>query len=147
MITLMGLRSIMPRLVCLVLLGTPGLPEHCLGQTAQVKVHRTVLSEAEHLRTSKLVSDKGYPVTVDYYNVKGELKAIAARFEKECPLEEGWKKKSAAGMAVFTNTKLRADVRWQRIAAFKGRLNRSLRVVPRSESAWVNIILYRVKAN
>lgn len=145
MITLMGFRSLMPRIFHLLSLSVCVTGNVWGGQTGQVRVHRTVLSDAKHLLTTRLLSDAGLPVTVDYYNVRGGLKAITQRLAQEYPSAEGWKRSPRTDMAVFTNARKVADVKWQRVAAFKGKLDRALRIMPKTEGTWVNVVVYRVR--
>lgn len=132
-ITLMAMRrASLGLLLCLACLGLSGSDGSVLGKATRVG-------------TANLETDKGQPVTVDYYNLQGSLKAIAYKLAKERPKDQGWKQDGSDDYAVFTSSKRTGDVMWQRIAVFRGKLDRKFKAVPGTEKTWLNVVVYRVR--
>jgi hypothetical protein len=118
-----------------------------LAQTSSetVKKPSGMLANLKPVKTTQLTSDSGLPVEVGYFNVEGHLKAISYRLALEYPKTKGWKHTNSDEMAVFTCSNPDPQVKWQRIALFKGRVDKDLKQQAGSAGAWTTAIVYRVK--
>ncbi|MFY9234498.1 MAG: hypothetical protein WAO58_08565 [Fimbriimonadaceae bacterium] len=140
MITLMGLRITRLKLCAAMLVTSLG------ALVAWAIPESGLLSKATRVGSANLETAQGQPVTVDYYNLQGNLKAVAYKLAQERPKTKGWKQSGSDEFAVFTSSKRTGDIMWQRIAVFRGKLDKTFQVVPKTEKAWLNVIVYRVRS-
>lgn len=105
---------------------------------------RPILQGVRPVGSAALTSDNGLPVKVLYYNLRAELPLVAHKLSQQFPQHKGWRHSLTDELAVFSCNNPTSDVKWQRIAVFKGQLDKQLQLVPNSDNGWVNVVVYRV---
>jgi hypothetical protein len=111
---------------------------------SQSKSGKPLLEGIKPLGSINLVNESGLPVKVLYYNLQSDFALVVYRLAEQFPTSKGWKHNKADDMAVFTSNNPNPEVKWQRIAVFKGRLDEKYKIIPKTDDEWVNVAVYRV---
>lgn len=113
----------------------------------QSEGQKGVLQGVKPVAAIRLTAESGLPMQAFYYNLPQAFKGVTYRLGIEFPSARGWKQSLSNEMTILTASNISPDVKWQRIAVFKGRLDKNLRPVPGSEKDWTHVVVYRVKAS